>query len=143
LTVLCARRPCARPELLREQARPMMFFGETGSMITEFHRRAATDLPSLLRSSSPGARLHPDDPTERRPGSLEGGMGMSLVARCFAALLTTACFHAFPAMAGTAATPDLVPLHRGFDCLGASGIERGQVGIGYLDGDAPGRAGLA
>ncbi len=32
---------------------------------------------------------------------------MSLVARCFAALLTTACFHAFPAMAGTAATPDL------------------------------------
>jgi len=37
----------------------------------------------------------------------------------------------------------LVLLHRGFDCLGVSRIERGQVGIGYLDSDAPGGAGLA
>ncbi len=37
----------------------------------------------------------------------------------------------------------LVPLHRGFDCLGVSGIERGQVGAVYLDGDAPSCAGAA
>jgi len=37
----------------------------------------------------------------------------------------------------------LVLLHRGFDCLGVSGIERGQVSVGHLDGDAPGRIGLA
>ena len=37
----------------------------------------------------------------------------------------------------------LVLLHRGFDCLGVSRIERGQVGIGYLDSDALGGAGLA
>ena len=37
----------------------------------------------------------------------------------------------------------VVPLHRGFDCLSVSGIERGQVGAVYLDGDAPSRAGVA
>jgi len=37
----------------------------------------------------------------------------------------------------------LVPLHSGFDCLGVSGIERGQVSVVYLDSDAPSRAGLA
>ncbi len=42
-----------------------------------------------------------------------------------------------------AAFEELVLLHRGFDCLGVSRIERGQVGIGYLDSDAPGGAGLA
>jgi molybdenum-dependent DNA-binding transcriptional regulator ModE len=46
---------------------------------------------------------------------------------------------------GTEATSatGLVPLHRGFDCLGVSGIERGQVGAVYLDGDAPSCAGAA
>jgi len=42
-----------------------------------------------------------------------------------------------------AALDALVPLHSRFDCLGVSGIERGQVGVGHLDGDAPGRIGLA
>jgi len=37
----------------------------------------------------------------------------------------------------------LVPLHRGFDRLSVSRIERGQVGAGHLDGDAPSGAGLA
>jgi len=37
----------------------------------------------------------------------------------------------------------LVPRHSRFDWLGISRTERGQVGIGYLDGDAPGRTGLA
>jgi len=43
----------------------------------------------------------------------------------------------------TTALIRLVPLHRGFDCLGVSGIERGQVGAVYLDGDAPSCAGAA
>jgi len=38
---------------------------------------------------------------------------------------------------------NLVPRHSRFDRLGISRTERGQVGIGYLDGDAPGRTGLA
>jgi len=37
----------------------------------------------------------------------------------------------------------LVPLHRGFDCLSVSRTERGQVGVGHLDSDAPGCTGLA
>ncbi len=37
----------------------------------------------------------------------------------------------------------LVPLHRGFDGLSVSRIERGQVGVVYLNSDAPSRAGLA
>ena len=48
-----------------------------------------------------------------------------------------------PACHCTTVGKALVLLHRGFDCLGVSRIERGQVGIGYLDSDAPGGAGLA
>jgi len=37
----------------------------------------------------------------------------------------------------------LVLLHSGFDRLSISRIERGQVGVGHLDGDAPGHIELA
>jgi len=53
----------------------------------------------------------------------------------------TGAAHLFGGKAALA--NELVPLHRGFDCLGVSGIEHGQVGVGHLDGDAPGRIGLA
>ena len=55
---------------------------------------------------------------------------------------TFAAEHHVPVLMPTPTTP-LVPLHRGFDCLGVSGIERGQVGAVYLDGDAPSCAGAA
>jgi len=41
------------------------------------------------------------------------------------------------------ALKQLVLLHSGFDRLSISRIERGQVGVGHLDGDAPGHIGLA
>jgi len=48
-----------------------------------------------------------------------------------------AAIHPPPDLAG------LVPLHRGFDRLGISRTERGQVGAVHLDSDTPSRAGLA
>jgi len=71
------------------------------------------------------------------------------VVGVFCAILVVLLFSSFTLVsrlglsASSLAVPDLVPLHRGFDRLSVSRIERGQVGAGHLDGDAPSGAGLA